>query len=106
MPTTDLRYRPRCAATGVYYYTRFPPVSLKVATERPLLNRVVWMQNAPISSQDVLFRRRVPDVSVWEMFWGMYGASVVLLPSGLKRSANLARLISVTAYRLYAVLRC
>ena len=100
MPTTDLRYRPHARQLAYIIYTSGSTgVPKGVATEHAaLLNRIVWMQNAyPISSQDVLFQKTVYtfDVSVWEMFWwAMYGASVVLLPSGLESDPRtLARLI-------------
>lgn len=90
MPTTDLRYRPHARQLAYIIYTSGSTgVPKGVATEHAaLLNRIVWMQNAyPTVLQDVLFQKTVYtfDVSVWEMFWwAMYGASVVLLPSGLE----------------------
>ncbi|BEM88063.1 hypothetical protein SME46J_25330 [Serratia marcescens] len=100
MPTRDLRYRPHARQLAYIIYTSGSTgVPKGVATEHAaLLNRIVWMQSAyPITSRDVLFQKTVYtfDVSVWEMFWwAMYGASVVLLPSGLESDPRtLVRLI-------------
>ncbi len=58
-----------------------------------LCNRIIWMQETyPITSSDTLFFKTVYtfDVSVWEIFWwSMYGASVVLLPSGKEQDVRL-----------------
>ncbi|WGH74229.1 amino acid adenylation domain-containing protein [Tenacibaculum tangerinum] len=58
-----------------------------------LYNRLIWKQKAyPITSSDTLFFKTVYtfDVSVWEIFWwSMYGASVVLLPSGREQDVRL-----------------
>lgn len=90
MPTSNLAYRPSPNHLAYVIYTSGSTgVPKGVANEHgALLNRIVWMQKAyPIHDQDVLFQKTVYtfDVSVWEMFWwAMYGASVVLLPSGLE----------------------
>lgn len=100
MPVDDLLYRPNPQQLAYVIYTSGSTGMPKgVATEHgALLNRIVWMQNAyAITDQDVLFQKTVYtfDVSVWEMFWwAMYGASVVLLPSGLESDPRtLVRLI-------------
>lgn len=90
MPTTNLAYRPLPNHLAYVIYTSGSTgVPKGVANEHgALLNRIVWMQKAyPINDHDVLFQKTVYtfDVSVWEMFWwAMYGAAVVLLPSGLE----------------------
>lgn len=66
---------------------------------RALENRLRWMQKAyPISPADRLLQKTVHtfDVSVWELlWWGLEGASVVLLDSGRERDPRaIARTIS------------
>ncbi|OCG20187.1 non-ribosomal peptide synthetase [Gilliamella sp. App2-1] len=90
MASSNLDYRPLPKQLAYVIYTSGSTGAPKgVANEHgALLNRIVWMQKAyPINDQDVLFQKTVYtfDVSVWEMFWwAMYGACVVLLPSGLE----------------------
>ena len=51
-----------------------------------VVNRIAWMQQQyPITAQDVILQKTplVFDVSVWELFWGVFtGATLELLPPG------------------------